>query len=207
MKKNDVKILREVASHRRKRGFTITELVIVIAVIAILAAVLIPTFANLINKANESADLQTVKNLNTILASEQTVSQKKPSTMSEALAQAAEGGYTVEKLSPTSEGNDILWNQTTNRFVLVDKDGKIIYQDESVKEVAFNEDDNYTYWKITDSLSEVEENVRGFSFYLGEDFSDTSVTAKAGIDVGEHTGIDVTYTGTAIQEIMDHQIR
>ena len=202
MKKNDVKILREVASHRRKRGFTITELVIVIAVIAILAAVLIPTFANLINKANESADLQTVKNLNTILASEQTVSQKKPSTMSEALAQAAEGGYTVEKLSPTSEDNDILWNQTTNRFVLVDKDGKIIYQDESVKEVAFNEDDNYTYWKITDSLSEVEENVRGFSFYLGEDFSDPSVTAKAGIDVGEHTGIDVTYTGTAIQEII-----
>ena len=41
-----------------KKGFTIVELVIVIAVIAILAAVLIPTFANLISKANESAALQ-----------------------------------------------------------------------------------------------------------------------------------------------------
>ena len=39
----------------RKKGFTITELVIVIAVIAILAAVLIPTFSNVIEKANESA--------------------------------------------------------------------------------------------------------------------------------------------------------
>lgn len=34
-----------------KNGFTIVELVIVIAVIAILAAVLIPTFSNLVKKA------------------------------------------------------------------------------------------------------------------------------------------------------------
>ncbi len=39
----------------RKKGFTITELVIVIAVIAILAAVLIPTFSNVIEKANQTA--------------------------------------------------------------------------------------------------------------------------------------------------------
>ena len=41
-----------------KRAFTITELVIVIAVIAILAAVLIPTFSNVIEKANQSAAMQ-----------------------------------------------------------------------------------------------------------------------------------------------------
>ncbi|MBQ3492440.1 MAG: prepilin-type N-terminal cleavage/methylation domain-containing protein [Oscillospiraceae bacterium] len=45
-----------------RKGFTITELVIVIAVIAILAAVLIPTFSNLIEKANNSADLQEARN-------------------------------------------------------------------------------------------------------------------------------------------------
>ena len=42
----------------RRKGFTTVELVIVIAVIAILATVLIPTFSNLIEKANESAALQ-----------------------------------------------------------------------------------------------------------------------------------------------------
>ena len=42
----------------RKKGFTITELVIVIAVIAILAAVLIPTFTGLVGKAKESVALQ-----------------------------------------------------------------------------------------------------------------------------------------------------
>ena len=45
-----------------KKGFTIVELVIVIAVIAILAAVLIPTFSGVIEKANKSARLQKARN-------------------------------------------------------------------------------------------------------------------------------------------------
>lgn len=45
-----------------KKGFTIVELVIVIAVIGILAAVLIPTFSKVIDNANESADLQEARN-------------------------------------------------------------------------------------------------------------------------------------------------
>lgn len=45
-----------------KKGFTLVELVIVIAVIAILAAVLIPVFANLISKAKDSAALQNARN-------------------------------------------------------------------------------------------------------------------------------------------------
>ena len=52
----------------KKKGFTIVELVIVIAIIAILAAVLIPTFASLIRKANESADIQACRQMNTYLA-------------------------------------------------------------------------------------------------------------------------------------------
>ena len=53
----------------KKRSFTIVELVIVIAVIAILAAVLIPTFSGIINKANQSAALQTARNALTGAAS------------------------------------------------------------------------------------------------------------------------------------------
>ena len=43
---------------KNRKGFTIVELVIVIAVIAILAAVLIPTFSGVISKANESSAKQ-----------------------------------------------------------------------------------------------------------------------------------------------------
>ena len=41
-----------------KKGFTIVELVIVIAVIAILAAVMIPTFGGIIERANQSSAKQ-----------------------------------------------------------------------------------------------------------------------------------------------------
>lgn len=58
---------------KKKKGFTLVELVIVIAVIAILAAVLIPTFSAVIKNANNSADLQLVNNLN-IVASTHSVS-------------------------------------------------------------------------------------------------------------------------------------
>lgn len=53
-----------------KKGFTIVELVIVIAVIAILAAVLIPTFSSVVENAKESAALQEVKNAYTTYLSE-----------------------------------------------------------------------------------------------------------------------------------------
>lgn len=45
-------------THNKKRGFTIVELVIVIAVIAILSAVMVPTFSGVVRKAKESAALQ-----------------------------------------------------------------------------------------------------------------------------------------------------
>ena len=48
--------------NKKKNAFTITELVIVIAVIAILAAVLIPTFSNVVESANQSAAMQQSKN-------------------------------------------------------------------------------------------------------------------------------------------------
>ena len=41
-----------------KKGFTIVELVIVIAVIAILSAVMVPTFTGIVKKAKESAAMQ-----------------------------------------------------------------------------------------------------------------------------------------------------
>lgn len=53
-----------------KKGFTLVELVIVIAVIAILAAVLIPTFASVIGNANRSAARSEAHNLQVAIMAE-----------------------------------------------------------------------------------------------------------------------------------------
>ena len=47
---------------RNRKGFTLVELVIVIAVIAILAAVLLPTFSNVIENAKQSSATQNATN-------------------------------------------------------------------------------------------------------------------------------------------------
>ncbi len=47
----------------RRSAFTIVEMVVVIAVIAILSAVLIPTFSGIIRNAHKSADMQEVASL------------------------------------------------------------------------------------------------------------------------------------------------
>ena len=58
----------------KRSAFTIVELVIVIAVIAVLSAVLIPTFGSIIESANKAVDTQLVAQINTILAVEDILS-------------------------------------------------------------------------------------------------------------------------------------
>lgn len=83
-----------------KKGFTIVELVIVIAVIAILAAVLVPTFSNVISNAKDSAALSN--------------------------AQAAYKEYYagLEADELDSAANDFVYNKD-GRYVVI-KDGKVV---------------------------------------------------------------------------------
>ena len=170
-----------------KRAFTITELVIVIAVVAILAAVLIPTFSNLIEKANVSNDTVLVRNLNEALIIAETT-EGKPQTMHDALTAVAEQGYTVEKLTPRSTG-DILWEQTSNRFALV-KDNEIVFGDDSTKAEI-----GYTYWKITSDLEEVSTGK--YSYYLAEEVDESVLTealaVSTGLDVGNNSNVSISY--------------
>ena len=53
---------------KKLKAFTIVELVIVIAVIAILAAVMIPTFSGVIKSANRNTDVQLANTLNKVIA-------------------------------------------------------------------------------------------------------------------------------------------
>jgi len=115
----------------KKRGFTIVELVIVIAVIAILAAVLVPTFSNVINKANYSADMQACREMNMALAEEEAKDgYVKPTSVSRVMTILANHGYDAANWQPLSSDYKFLWDSETNQIVLVLKaDGTIVYPD------------------------------------------------------------------------------
>ncbi len=120
-----------------KKGFTITELVIVIVVIAILAAVLIPTFVSLIKKANESVDMQIVKQMNSVLQAEE-IAGNKPATVVAAKDILSENG--CDDFTPSSKQNVFYWIGSDNRVILWEKDegedvttGKVTYPKELAK--------------------------------------------------------------------------
>ena len=162
-----------------KKGFTIVELVIVIAVVAILAAVLIPTFVSVVNKANVSNDTALVKNINITLAAEE-ITDGKPATMHDALVMAERGGFDVSKLTPRSSG-DIVWDSATNRFALVDKDGKKVFS-ENDKDIP----QNASVWKIVKTEKDAADNTTYSSYIKGKSVLG-NIKVSTGIDVGNNT--------------------
>ena len=99
-----------------KKGFTIVELVIVIAVIGVLAAVLIPTFISLNKKADEKADNALVHNLNTALRVEEAQEGKNP-TLHDVAIDLEDYGYKLANLVAKSE-QKLLWDELEDKFVL-----------------------------------------------------------------------------------------
>ncbi len=106
-----------------KKGFTIVELVVVVAVIAILAAVLIPTFSGIIAKAQLSADQAAVRQMNEVLAQDEALNGK-PANGVKALEVLAKAGYNGDGLVPVTADHAFWWNSNYNIVVLANvKDG------------------------------------------------------------------------------------
>ena len=112
-----------------RKGFTIVELVIVIAVIAILAAVLIPTFSNLIKKANESSDIQAVREMNTFLTAEAILNGVDSILDVYDIFEAS--GFKVENYSPLVSGNEFFYDVELNQVLYVDAEGKVLFPKEN----------------------------------------------------------------------------
>ena len=176
-----------------KKGFTIVELVIVIAVIAILAAVLIPTFSSIIKKAKVNNDIQLVRNLNTALATE----NKKHKTMQDALDAAAEFGYDVAKINASATDNEILWDSVNDVFCYLNTEKNALeYIPSSVADDDKLSVGSYLLWKISDTVDLV------YSTYL-YGYEGTTVTAKKGLDVGKTEGISsISYENSTNQNVV-----
>ena len=172
-----------------KKAFTIVELVIVIAVIAILAAVLIPTFANLIRKGRVSTDSQLIRNLNTALSESRVNAEH--STMTDALDAAAEYGFDVAKINAKAKNNEILWDSVNDVFCYLN-DGRIEYLPDSVKEGKKLEATDYRLWKIYNAAPKADDT---YSIYVASQAAADYVAANdvaVGVDCGNFAN-DVSY--------------
>ena len=193
----------------KRKGFTVVELVIVIAIIAVLAAVLIPTFAGLVRKANISKDTQLVRNLNTALAT----ATEKPKTMHEALQIAADAGYLVDKINASATSNEILYDSKNNVFCYYNatnpSEGSVEYIPESAQGNQINDPkEYYLLWKIYDKDDDIPAAAdQKFSIYLADDAklpADGKLTVSVGFDAGTNTKVkEVVYKGTASKVIFN----
>ncbi|MBQ4273748.1 MAG: type II secretion system protein [Clostridia bacterium] len=155
-----------------KKGFTIVELVIVIAVIAILAAVLIPTFSNLIKKANESSDVQAVRQMNTFLAADGAVTPTTPGRLLDVLK---EGGFDAENYKPLVANRAFFWDRSLNQILYVDTtNGEVLFP----KKVEANQATWYSLngsttlfgQEVTVTPPEAPEKIQEFTVSNGADF-------------------------------------
>ena len=182
-----------------KKGFTIVELVIVIAIIAILAAVLIPTFASLIQKANESKDTQLVRNLNTALKTD----GKEHKTMQDALDAAEAFGYDVGKINASATDNEILWDSVNDAFCYYNKDKGVEYLPQTELKGGEKPAD-YLLWKIYNNQEELNKDNQKYSIYWNNETAPKLDELKVGFDAGSNTAITaLNYVGNGeTQEVI-----
>ena len=102
-----------------KKGFTIVELVIVIAVIAILSAVLIPTFSGVVGQAKETARLADAK-----------------AVYQEYVAAAALAGTDAATLAVYVDDNGTTDDKTDDLYVVI-KNGEVV-DEKSINKATFD---------------------------------------------------------------------
>ena len=113
------------------KGFTIVELVIVIAVIAVLAAVAIPTFSAIVKRANISTDTQIVRNMNVILTAE-CADKSAPMTAAEVRNLMVRNG--ISNFRPETKFFTYYWIENKNVIVLANESDIVVYPEEYIEE-------------------------------------------------------------------------
>ena len=176
-----------------KKGFTIVELVIVIAVIAILAAVLIPNISRLVRKAQVSSDLSLVRNLNMALETE-SATMDYP-TAYDAFAAVKENGYDIAKIEAKASNNKILYDEVNKCFVYLNGVNLEYYPNSKKGDKATP---NHQLWTVVTSVKDAENSK--YSVYWNGGDGATVEVKDVGFDVGENKNVNVTVTA-ATQEL------
>ena len=192
----------------KKKGFTLVELVIVIAVIAILAGVMIATFSNVVSDAQASADLQEVKSsLDATYLSFVTENGDVPNAFLVNVKNALHSEFkefAVLDIPAVIKDSAATWtatgaDKTETVKITVDEKGKPIVVN-AKNEYKFVLDVTYTYVEVTEQTAEIfdvksVELVSAEKYtYKADDSVDTTVEYGAKAEITGKNGTVFTVT-------------
>jgi len=130
-----------------KTGFTIVELVIVIAVIGILAAILIPAFSNIIYKANVKSDISACRNMNTALLAARDDVNNENVDFVDACSTLVNAGYPVGVVMPKIEGSQFCFDTDLGKVLYVDTETqKAVFPSEHIDRTVLDAASNGGTW-------------------------------------------------------------
>lgn len=177
----------------KKKGFTLTELIIVIVIISVLSSVLIPSFVNVIHKANVSADIQQIRNINVELKVDEISLNGIRQTPSDAFSAVSINNTKV--LLTRTKNYYYAWNQKENQFVLFDDEMNVVFPKN------FEDNNKGNYWicsnKYIESLAD-----EGYGIFLANDANiENEINTTTNLDVGNNT-VDVVYSGSKEKAIV-----
>ena len=177
-----------------KKGFTLVELLVVIAILAILATVSVVGYTTFITKAHISNDTAIVRQMNIALQANEPLDGKN-ATAYDALQDILSAGFDIEKLTPTTEGYHIVWDQNSDRIALLREDHTVEFAEGTLSAPVHL----WTFVDYTENLND------GYSHYLKKADSIPMINGvTTGIDFGENTnalGCEYVGSGTA-QEVI-----
>ncbi len=186
----------------QKRGFTIVELVIVIAVIAILAAVLIPTFSGLIKKANLSSDKQAVREMNMALAADEALNGK-PKDIETVMKVLANAGYNSDNWKCLTSGYEVYWYQEDNRLVLYNAStAEVEYPDEYDAKIMTKAENHFFLYNENNQKAIDMDFALGSSSDSGNKYTTISSGKGASLDTVLSSG---TGSGDSKTELSNSQ--
>ena len=181
---------------KSKKGFTLVELVVVIAVIAILAAVSVGVYFGVTESAKKSNDQTVTNQMNKALLLDATVNGK-PKTPTDALEVLEESGFDVMKMTPFQDGAYYLWDSIENKMILVNKEGNVDFPTDVDNPTTSANPEKYFGFIQSDT----EKQTQDYSYYLKNGYSG-STTFTAGIDTGNNNLESVSYENSDEQEVI-----
>ena len=175
-----------------KKGFTLVELVVVIAVIAILAAVSIGAYFGITDSANRSADEQAVTQMNTMLETHEILNGKVDDV--EAAKHIFEDNGLTD-YTPFYGKNTFYWTYDDSRVIIWEEDKGVTYPSWAVEKYKDNSTANKTSANWYDLEKETKTvDLENSFFETIEDLQENSVIVleeNSTLDIGNEGFVNI----------------